>query len=147
MPASRLAHAARLALAAVWLTEGLGLKLLLHDPVELDVVARSGLYWVSPLATLLTVGALEALAGVILLVGYRPRLAAAATTAALVLITAGVAGTAPELLLAPLAGIAKNGALVVCAAVVWTLTPPSPCRVVSAPPSRPSTLSTSTVRA
>ena len=124
MPApARLAVCARLALAAVWLSEGLGLKLVLHDAVELDVVARSGLWLVSPLATLLAVGALEALAGAVLLVGYRPRLAAAVTTGALVAITAGVVGTAPELLVAPLSGVAKNAALVVCAAVVWTFAP------------------------
>lgn len=120
---ARLAVCARLALAAVWLSEGLGLKLLLHDAVELEVVARSGLWLVSPLATLLAVGALETLAGLVLLAGVRPRLAAVVTTGVLVAITAGVVGTAPELLLAPLSGVAKNAALVVCAAVVWTFAP------------------------
>ncbi|HEX8297933.1 MAG TPA: DoxX-like family protein, partial [Rubricoccaceae bacterium] len=139
MAPARLALLARLALAAVWLSEGLVLKLVLHDAVELDVVARSGLYWFSPLTTLLMVGALETGAGLVLLLGYRPRLAAVATTAALVLITAGVVGTAPELLLAPLSGIVKNGALVVCAAVVWTLTPAAPCPALPEVSSTPST--------
>lgn len=131
---ARLAVCARLALALVWLSEGLGLKLFLRDPVELDVVARSGLWLVSPLATLLAVGALEALAGAVLLVGYRPRLAAVVTTAALVAITAGVVGTAPELLAAPLSGVAKNAALVVCAAVVWTFSPGAPGAPAWTPP-------------
>lgn len=126
MSPRRLALAARIALAAVWLSEGLGLKLILRDAVELNVVAQSGLYWVSPLATLLTIGALETLAGLVLLAGYRPRVAALVTTTAMIAITAGVVGTAPELLFAPLSGVAKNAALVVCAAVVWTFSP-VPC--------------------
>ena len=67
-----LVLAARLALAAVWLGEGLGLKLWLRDPAELALVAESGLYVVSPGFTLAGIGLLETAAGLVLLVGYRP---------------------------------------------------------------------------
>ena len=118
---ARLRVAARLALAAVWLVEGAVLKLWLHEPTELGIVAASGLWVVSPLWTLLAVGWLEAAAGVVLLVGWREREAVVVTTLAMALITAGVVWTDPATLLAPLTGVVKNGALAVCATVVWTL--------------------------
>ena len=119
-----LRRAARLSLAAVWLGEGLGLKLWLRDPAELAIVADSGLFVVSPEATLVAIGLLETLAGVALGVGYRERLAVAVTTAAMVAITLGVVWTDPSTLLAPLTGVLKNSSVAVCAAVVWTLADP-----------------------
>ena len=121
-----LVLAARLALAAIWLGEGLGLKLWLRDPAELALVAQSGLYLLSPEITLAAIGLLETAAGLVLLVGYRPRLAAAVTTAAMVAITVGVLASDPSAFLAPLTGVIKNGAVAVCGAVVWTLSPPRP---------------------
>ena len=121
-----LRRAARLSLALVWLGKGLGLKLWLQDPTELAIVAESGLWVVSPLATLPGIGVLEAVAGVVLLVGWRERLAVAVTTAAMMLITAGVVWSDPSSLLAPLTGVLKNSAVAVCAAVVWSLAPPAP---------------------
>lgn len=122
LPALR--RAARLALATVWLGEGLGLKLWLRDPGELAIVAQSGLWVGSPEATLVTIGVLEAAAGLVLLVGYRERLAVAATTLAMAAITLGVVWTDPTTLLAPLTGVLKNSAVAVCGAVVWTLADP-----------------------
>ena len=118
-----LRRAARLALAVVWLGEGLGLKLWLRDAGELAIVAASGLWVGSPEATLIGIGVLEAVAGVVLLVGWRERLAVAVTTAAMALITLGVVWADPSVLLAPLTGVLKNSALAVCAAVVWSLAP------------------------
>ena len=123
MTPRHLRLAARLALAVVWLGEGLGLKLWLRDPGELAIVAASGLWVGSPEATLVAIGALEAAAGLVLLVGYRERLAVAVTTLAMAAITVGVVWTEPATLLAPLTGVLKNSAVAVCGAVVWTLAP------------------------
>ena len=116
-----LRRAARMSLALVWLGEGVGLKLWLRDPGELAIVADSGLWLVSPEATLVAIGVLEAAAGVVLLVGWRERLAVAVTTAAMAVITLGVVWTDPAALLAPLTGVLKNSAVAVCGAVVWSL--------------------------
>ena len=123
-----LRRAARFSLALVWLGEGLGLKLWLRDPSELAIVADSGLWLVSPEATLVAIGVLEVAAGVVLMVGWRERLAVAVTTAAMAAITLGVVWTDPTTLLAPLTGVLKNSAVAVCAAVVWTLTPEASAR-------------------
>ena len=118
-----LRRAARLSLALVWLGEGLGLKLWLRDAGEFAIVAASGLWVGSPEATLVAIGVLETAAGLVLLVGYRERLAVAVTTAAMALITLGVVWTDPAALLAPLTGVLKNSAVAVCGAVVWSLAP------------------------
>jgi uncharacterized membrane protein YphA (DoxX/SURF4 family) len=118
-----LRRAARLSLALVWLGEGLGLKLWLRDPGELAIVADSGLWVGSPEATLVAIGVLEVLAGVVLLIGYRERLAVAVTTAAMAAITLGVVWTDPSTLLDPLTGVLKNSTVAVCGAVVWSLAP------------------------
>jgi len=124
MTLSTLRRAARFALAAVWLGEGLGLKLWLRDPGELALVAESGLYVGTPEATMIGIGVLEALAGLVLLVGYQERLAVAVTTVAMAAITLGVVWTDPSTLLAPLTGVLKNSTVAVCGAVVWTLADP-----------------------
>ena len=118
-----LRRAARFSLALVWLGEGLGLKLWLRDAAELAIVEASGLWLVLPEATLVGIGVLEAAAGVVLLTGYRERLAVAVTTVAMACITLGVVWADPTTLLAPLTGVLKNSAVAVCAAVVWTLSP------------------------
>ena len=120
-----LRRAARLSLAVVWLGEGLGLKLWLRDPSELAIVADSGLWLGSPETTLVAIGVLEVIAGVVLLVGWRERLAVAVTTVAMAAITLGVVWNDPTTLLAPLTGVLKNSAVAVCAAVVWSLAPES----------------------
>ena len=131
MTPRHLRLAARLALAVVWLGEGLGLKLWLRDPGELAIVAASGLWAGSPEATLIALGVLEAAAGVVLLVGWRERLAVAVTTLAMVAITVGVVWTDPATILAPLTGVLKNSAVAVCGAVVWTLAEPRPRRALA----------------
>ena len=127
-----LRRAARCSLALVWLGEGLGLKLWLRDPTELAIVAASGLWWPTPEATLVAIGGLEAVAGVVLLAGYRERLAVAVTTAAMCAITLGVVWADPTTLLAPLTGVLKNSAVAVCGVTVWTLADPA----LSAHPAR-----------
>ena len=120
-----LRRAARISLAMVWLAEGVGLKLWLRDAGELAIVTASGLWIGSPEATLVGIGVLETLAGVVLLVGIRERLAVAVTTVAMALITLGVVWTDPSTLLAPLTGVLKNSTVAVCGAVVWSLAPRS----------------------
>ncbi|OZC04451.1 DoxX-like family protein [Rubricoccus marinus] len=121
MTHARLRLFARLALAAVWLVEGAVLKVWLREPTELAIVADSRLWVVSPVWTLVAIGWLEIAAGVVLLSGWRERPAVLVTTLAMFAITAGVVWTDPTTLLAPLTGVFKNGALAVCATVVWTL--------------------------
>jgi uncharacterized membrane protein YphA (DoxX/SURF4 family) len=118
-----LRRAARISLAMVWLAEGLGLKLWLRDAGEVAIVAASGLWVGSPEATLVGIGVLETVAGLVLLVGYRERLAVAVTTAAMALITLCVVWADPSTLLAPLTGVLKNSTVAVCGAVVWSLSP------------------------
>lgn len=127
-----LRRAARWSLALIWLGEGAGLKLWLRDPGELAIVDASGLWLGSPEATLVAIGVLEVIAGLVLLAGYRERLAVAVTTAAMMLITLGVVWTDPSTLLAPLTGVLKNSAVAVCAAVVWSLAPEASGRVAPA---------------
>ena len=119
--AARLRTGARLSLALVWLVEGAVLKLWLAEPTELAIVADSGLWLVSPEWTLSAIGWLEVAAGLVLLAGWRERDAVAVTTLAMAAITLGVVWTDPATLLAPLTGVFKNGALAVCATVVWVL--------------------------
>ena len=121
MSPARLRLAARLSLALVWLGEGLGLKIWLRDATELAIVEASGLWVGSPEATLVAIGVLEVAAGLVLLSGYRERLAVAVTTLGMAAITAGVVWADPSTLLAPLTGVLKNSALAVCALVVWSL--------------------------
>ena len=121
MSPARLRLAARFSLALVWLGEGLGLKIWLRDAYELSVVQASGLWVGSPEATLVAIGVLEVAAGVVLLTGYRERLAVAVTTAGMAAITLGVVWTDPAALVAPLTGVLKNSALMVCALVVWSV--------------------------
>jgi len=123
MTPHQLRLAARLALAAVWLGEGLGLKLWLRDAGEVAIIEASGLWLVSPEATLVAIGVLEAAAGLVLLVGYRERLAVAVTTLAMAAITVGVVWADPSTVLAPLTGVLKNSTVAVCGAVVWSLAP------------------------
>ncbi|MGB3544746.1 DoxX-like family protein [Rubrivirga sp.] len=121
MSPARLRLAARCSLALVWLGEGLGLKIWLRDAYELSIVEASGLWVGSPEATLVAIGVLEVAAGLVLLSGYRERLAVAVTTVGMAAITAGVVWTDPSVLLAPLTGVLKNSALAVCALVVWSV--------------------------
>ena len=103
-----LRRAARFALALVWLGEGLGLKLWLRDPTELAIVADSGLWLVSPGATLAAIGVLEVAAGLVLVSGWRERQAVVVTTLAMMAITAGVVWTDPSTLLGAAHGRAQE---------------------------------------
>jgi len=113
--------ASRLALGIVWLYEGIVPKILfagLH-PEQTMLVAHSGIYWHSPESTLVVLGALQAILGVILLVGWRERLAALTASVWMLILIVLVASGRPELLTDPFGALVKDTCLLACAFVVW----------------------------
>ena len=123
-PAAALAsveRTARVALALVWLYEGLVPKILFTTPMEIDLVARSGVYWPSPRAMLVFVGACEILGGLWLLSGRATRAAAGLCFALVVIVGGMCAALEPSILYHPFGGLSKNVALLACAAAVYRL--------------------------
>ena len=116
---------ARGALGAVWVYEGLVPKLLFTTESELDLVARSHLYWPTPRATLFALAVGEIVGGVWLLSGRAEKTAAALSVALLVFVGAACAVLDPSLLHQPFGAISKNLGLLACAAVVWLLSAPA----------------------
>jgi uncharacterized membrane protein YphA (DoxX/SURF4 family) len=114
---------ARIALALVWVYEGLVPKLLFATPMEIDLVERSGLYWPTPRAMLFAVGFCEILGGLWLLSGRATRLAAALSILLLVVVGTMCAVLEPGILYHPFGGLSKNLGLIACAAVVYRLAP------------------------
>ncbi|MEX0777582.1 MAG: DoxX-like family protein [Phycisphaeraceae bacterium] len=117
---------ARVVLGLIWIIEGIVPKLLFVAPGEVDVVARSGLYWPTPMLFLHGLGVIEVLGGLWLLWGKAERVAVASATAAMALLVAMVVLTEPSCLIDPMGGIRKCLALLPCAMVVWVLSPMTP---------------------
>jgi uncharacterized membrane protein YphA (DoxX/SURF4 family) len=113
--------AARTGLALVWVYEGLVPKLLYRTQAEVDLVARSHLYWPTPGATLTALAVGEIAGGLWLLTGRGER--AAAWISLLLLAGLGTlcAIHEPGLLYHPFGGFSKNLGLMACAAVVLLL--------------------------
>jgi hypothetical protein len=124
---------ARTALGAVWVYEGLVPKLLFTTQHELDLVARSHLYWPTPRATLVALALGEILGGLWLLTGRAERVAAALSVVLIAFVASACAAFEPSLLYHPFGAISKNLGLVGCAAVVWLLAGASPCKKSQAP--------------
>jgi uncharacterized membrane protein YphA (DoxX/SURF4 family) len=124
-PAAALAaeRLSRIALALVWVYEGLVPKLLFTTSMEIDLVERSGLYWPTPRAMLFAVGICEILGGLWLLSGRATRLAAALSILLLVVVGTMCAVLEPGILYHPFGGLSKNLGLIACAAVVYRLAP------------------------
>jgi uncharacterized membrane protein YphA (DoxX/SURF4 family) len=137
VPAAAIAsveRTARVALAVVWLYEGLVPKILFATPTEIDLVARSGIYWPTPRAMLWFVGACEVCGGLWLVSGRATRVAAALCFA-LVLVVGGMcAALEPSILYHPFGGLSKNVGLLACAAAVYRL---APYKSLAHGPSRP----------
>jgi uncharacterized membrane protein YphA (DoxX/SURF4 family) len=114
---------ARVALALVWLYEGLVPKILFATPHEIDLVARSHLYWPTPRAMLVFVGLCEIAGGLWLLSGRATRAAAALCAALVLVVSAACAVLEPGVLYHPFGGLSKNLALLACAAAVYRLAP------------------------
>jgi len=114
---------ARVALAVIWVYEGLVPKVLFVTQHELDLVARSGLYWPTPRAMLAFVAACEVAGGLWLLSGRATRAAAALCVALVVVVSVLCALVEPAVLYHPFGGLSKNLALLACAAAVYRLAP------------------------
>lgn len=111
--------AARAALAAVWLYEGLWLKVIRADARQLSIVSRvPGLPPSRAAAAMAGIGAVETALGLWVLSGARPRSAAWAQSGLLVAVNAGGLAFAHERIAAPGRMLARNAALL---AVAWSL--------------------------
>jgi uncharacterized membrane protein YphA (DoxX/SURF4 family) len=117
---------ARTALALVWIYEGLVPKLLFTTQAEIELVARSHLYWPTPRATLFALAVGEILGGIWLLTGRGERAASVISLALLVGIGTLCAVLEPGLLHHPFGGISKNLGLIACALVVLLLSGAAP---------------------
>lgn len=85
----------RVAVGFVWLWEGLVPKILRVTPPEIEMVARSGIWWGSPEATIRWLGVAMMIAGVILISGWMERLAQLVATASVLVLIALVIGNSP----------------------------------------------------
>ena len=132
--AASVEKTARVALALVWLYEGLVPKILFATPHEIDLVARSHLYWPTPRAMLVFVGLCEIAGGLWLLSGRATRAAAALCAALVLVVSAACAVLEPGVLYHPFGGLSKNVALLACAAAVYRL---APLKSFAHAPSRP----------
>ena len=119
-----LRDALRFATAGVWLVFGVGFKLLGLLPRHRAIVAAIvGAEAAGPVTLL--VGAAEALLGLWILSGLRPRTCAAVQTLAIVTMNAIELSVARDLLLAPVAMVCANAAFL---AVVWWVALTAPVR-------------------
>jgi uncharacterized membrane protein YphA (DoxX/SURF4 family) len=121
--AASVEQTARVALALVWLYEGLVPKILFATPHEIDLVARSHVCWPTPRAMLVFVGLCEIAGGLWLLSGRATRAAAALCAALVLVVSAACAVLEPGVLYHPFGGLSKNLALLACAAAVYRLAP------------------------
>jgi uncharacterized membrane protein YphA (DoxX/SURF4 family) len=120
--AARIAKVlARTALGMIWVYEGLVPKLLFTTPQEVDLVARSGAYWPTPMATLAALGVCEILGGLWLLSGRAEKTAATLSFVLVAILGPVCAVLEPSILYHPFGGLSKNLSLLACAAVVWLL--------------------------
>jgi hypothetical protein len=97
-------------MAVIWITEGVLPKLLFQQPVELDMVARMGVFPAAPSVVLYVVGACQAASGVaaLLLRGRPLRLLLAAQAAALVVLPLVAGFLDPLLWVHPFGPLTKN---------------------------------------
>lgn len=119
---------ARVSLGIVWLYEGLVPKILFlrANPEQTDLVARSGLYWPTPEATLVILGVAQVLTGLILIAGWAERAAVAVATLSMGVLIVLVASGKPAMLIDPFGALAKDFCLIACALTVWLLAPVCP---------------------
>jgi hypothetical protein len=132
-----IAHAvARIALAIVFLYQGLGPKLLYRHPSELRMLSDGGLSTGSAGWVLVTVGVSEVLLGMVLLLAWRARWPFLPILALMPLALFGVAITSPNLLVEAFNPVALNVAVAALAAVGWltSVDLPSAARCLRAGP-------------
>ncbi len=123
----RLLHAlkvsARVAVGFVWFWEGLVPKILRVTPLEIEMVARSGLWISSPEATILWLGIPMIIAGLTLMSGWLERPAQFVATVSVLTLMVLVIRNSPGAWHDPYGGLAKDACLFACSAVVWFLSP------------------------
>jgi len=109
-PSRRAAWALRVGVGAIWVTEGLLPKILFQQPMELAVVAGSGLVPIDPSAFLVFMGAAQLASGlgVLLLRGRWLRALLACQAAALVVLPVLVSVQDPDLWFHPFGPLTKN---------------------------------------
>jgi len=110
----------RAGVAAIWLTEGLGPKILLQQPVELAIAVRSGLSFGHPSAMLRAIGVAQVLSGLAALAlrGRPLRILLGAQIAALVVLPLAVSWQLPLLWVHPFGPFTKNVPILVGTLVV-----------------------------
>ena len=121
----------RLALGLVWLYEGLVPKLLFVRQDQIDLVARSGLYFGTPEFFLQLLGAAQVVCGLWLLAGFAERLAVFIATTGMVILIVLVARSNPAMLTDPYGALIKDLCLIACAFAVWTFSPAHPRRRIA----------------
>lgn len=115
-----LAHAvARIALAVVFLYQGLVPKLLYQHPSELAMLSGGGLSADAAGRALVAVGIAEVALGAILLVAWHARWPCVLVLALMPIALIGVVVTSPHLLAGAFNPVALNVAVAALAAVVW----------------------------
>ena len=113
----------RWALGFVWIWEGLVTKLLWPTPMQRETVVASGLYWPNPDTFIQGLGVAMLIAGIILCIGWRERLAVLVATASMGILIVLVVAARPASLFDMHGGIPKDACLIACAWVVWKLSP------------------------
>ena len=113
----------RVALGLVWVYEGLVPKLLFVRPDQIDLVARSALYFGTPGLFLQLLGAAQVVCGLWLLAGVAERLAVFTATSGMIILIVLVARANPAMLTDPYGALIKDLCLIACAFTVWTLSP------------------------
>lgn len=121
--ASLVCRVARCSLGFVWIYEGLIPKVLFRaaHPEQTDLILRSGLYWPTPESTIVALGLSQVVLGIILLSGWREKLAALAATVWMAILIVLVVRGMPNLLTDPFGAVAKDACLTACAFVVYYL--------------------------
>jgi hypothetical protein len=108
---------ARVALAAIWLYQGLVPKLLVPDGGELAILAGAGLTPGSALVVLRLLGAAELAFAAALLWWWRSPILLLINVAALVVLGLGAAISAPEVYVAPFNPATLSAAMIALSAV------------------------------
>ena len=112
---------ARLAVAFVWLYEGLVPKILCPSALQIEMVRHSGWWWGSPEQTLTVLGLAMILAGILLALGWKEKLGQLVATLSVLVLMVLVIWNHPPALYDPFGGLAKDACLFACSWTVWRL--------------------------
>lgn len=110
---------ARLTIAFIWLYHGLVPKLLVHHPDELLPLLQAGISADAALVIVNVVGVAEIFLGLMLLIRWRSRRLLLVTIALMLFALAGVAFTAPVLLVAAFNPVSLNLSMIALAVIAY----------------------------